>query len=202
MRKLGCLAATGFAAMAVTSTPAVTEGERAALDNAIEAWQQLDSANYSFDFQNLCNCQPGAIGKMRVDVSAGQIKNVRYAQEVYELHIVDDEKRYHLIHSSGSDVPDEFAAGLIPVGALLQEIKKKIADPLAEYEAEFDTTTGVPCRVFFNFSGPAVDDELEIVLSNFEFEGEVKPATLGCAAGEAKFVHFSHPPSPEAASDN
>lgn len=188
--------------MGATATPAVTEAEKAALDEAINAWDQIGVASYSFNFQNLCNCQPGAMGKMRIEVSAGQIKDVHYAQDVYELHISDGKHRYFLIHSSGSDVPDEFSASLIPVGAFLQEIKNSISKPLAEYEAEFDTEIGVPYRVFFNFSGPVVDDELEIVLSNFEFEGEAEPVSSGCAAGEAEFDHFSRPPSPDTSSDN
>jgi hypothetical protein len=78
----------------------------------------------------------------------------------------------------------------------MQEMARVISEPLAEYEAEFDGGTGAPCRVYFNFSGALVDDELEIVLSRFEFD-DIDAVKLDCATGESGFVHILKPKTPD-----
>lgn len=206
MIRLGCLAALAFTSTAATATSAVNEMERAALDDAIRKWDQLEASDYTFDFQNLCNCLPGATAKMRIEVVDAAIKSVTYAEAVTELHQDrHDRDKFHEIPvaDKGSDVPNEFAKTLVPIGPFLREMKRSIARPLAEFVAEYDAETGVPCHVYFNFSGPVVDDELEIVLSNFGLliSEKGKLESLGCSVGKSEFVHFSAPQSPDAPVD-
>lgn len=175
---------------AIAETPGVTEAERAELNDAIEKWKELGASYYSFDFQNLCNCSRDEIARRRLDVSDNTIKSAVYAENVYEHHFISGEHRYILIHTEGSEASSEISDRLVPIDSFMQEMKRVISEPMAEYEAEFDGGTGVPCRVYFDFSGGLVDDELEIVLSHFEFDAIV-PELLDCAAGESGFSFFT-----------
>lgn len=160
-----------------------TAAEEMALDDAVQAWRRLGVEDYAFDFQNLCNCAAGATARMRVIVTGGKIASVTYAEPVFELH--QDKSHRDIFHKvavadMGSTVPAEFSENLGSISELLEEMKRQIYRPLARYEAEFDAEIGVPCRIFYDFSGALADDELEILISNFELN---KKATipLGCA---------------------
>lgn len=145
-QRLGCLVATAITAMSATATPAVTDAEETALDEAIDAWNKLGADNYTFNFQNLCNCAAGATAKMRIEVVGSAILNVTYVEPVFELHQDRDDRDFHkiLVSEKDSNVPSEFAENLASVGEFLLEMKRQIAKPLAEYDAEFDTEVRIP----------------------------------------------------------
>ena len=141
-----CLTATAWANVGGSSS-AVTDGERAVLNSAIEKWAEFESMDYSFTFQNLCNCAPGSTAKMRLEIRDNTINSIEYVEDVYEHHFIDGTHRYVPIQKKGTKVPEEYADRLVPIGPFLQEIHRVISQPLREYDAEFDSRNPHGCAV-------------------------------------------------------
>lgn len=167
----------------------VSPAEAASLEEAIARWNKMGATDYSFAFQLQCNCAPDETARVRIEVVDETITDVSYEQDVYEVHYLEGRLRTVPLYSKGMPVRDELAERFQNIDSLLTEMKSLTSDPLAEYEAVFDAETGVPCRVYYNFSGPAVDDEVEFVVSEFAFNKESKTTQLGCAAEKLSFEH-------------
>ncbi len=176
---------------ATMESPAISE-DQAELAAAIERWERLDAENYSYDFERLCNCSTEAVAKVHIEVIDGGIEHLTFAEDVYFRYYLNGRDGKRLDHKKGSDVPEEFTEEFDDIVFMMGEMEAIVArnPPPYEYDAVFDSEIGIPCRVYVDMSGGAIDEEVEFVVSNFSFEPVRPSLEMGCAAGENDFAHL------------
>lgn len=193
-REIATVAMTvcGFMMTMGASTISKDQAELAA---AIERWERLDSNGYSYDFQRLCNCSPEAIAKVHITGVNGRIESLKFAEDVYYRYFLDGRHGKELAHKQGTKVPEKFTEEFDDIVFMMGEMKAILArkPPPFEYDTVFDAEIGIPCRLYVDMSGGAIDEEVEFVVSNFSFKPERPNTEIGCAAGENEFAHFPQP---------
>lgn len=187
------LAALCVCACAGISGPSAISEDQSELAAAIKRWAHVDAERYSYDFQRLCYCSPEAIAKVHIEVVGGNITALTFAEDVYHRSSLYGPDGKKLVHRQGSKVPDEFIHEFDNIVFMMGEIEQLLAKqpPPYVYDAEYDSEIGIPCRVYVDMSGGAIDEEVEFVVSNFSFKSNRSPSDIGCAARNNKISHFS-----------
>lgn len=192
-RTIELLAGLAYLCAFTTGSASISTDE-AELAAAIERWERLNADAYSYDFQRLCNCSPEAVATVHIESADEKIQSLTFVDDVYLRFIKDGRHGRTLLHRQGSKVPEEFTEEFNDIVFMMHEMEAILADQTPyEYDAVFDTEIGIPCRVYVDMSGGAIDEEVEFVVSNFSFTPERPTIEIGCAASENKFVHFPQP---------
>lgn len=168
--------------------------EQAELAAALERWSALNARDYSFDYQQLCNCLPQAKGKVRIDVVDGEIDALTYVEDVFFRNSSGTENWKSVMYTKGTPVPRENWQEFADIDDLMRRLQKLMAEQQPyEYDAVYDDKTGIACSVYSDWVFGMADDEAEFVVSYFSFTPSRPELETGCAAGLNEFRHFPQP---------
>ncbi|CAN5238591.1 hypothetical protein BH24PSE2_BH24PSE2_13650 [soil metagenome] len=168
--------------------------EEIELAAALDRWERLDAKDYSFDYQQLCNCLPEAKGKVRIEMVDGEIDTITYVDDVYYRFASRTEHWKAVVYPKGTPVPQEHWREFADIADIMRNIQELMAEqPPYEYDAVYDGQTGIPCRVYSDWVFAMADDESEFVVSYFSFTPSRPELETGCAAGQNEFAHFPQP---------
>jgi hypothetical protein len=157
MRFLPAFVLVGALAGCDSATDSPQQSE---LESALETWNVQGPADYSFTWQQYCECTTETTQPIRITVVNNVITDAVY---VATQQPVSADIRLHLLTVDG--VFDE-----------LQDAVMNGADAVS---VEYDPNSGIPLSVAVDYDAGVADEELSLILSDFHSNVAHDPASCG-----------------------
>jgi hypothetical protein len=145
MRSLLALCLLGALGTACGSDPA--SPEQSELESALETWDSLHPAQYTFTWQRSCECTSDTTRPIQITVTGNAITNAVYVDT--QLAVSADVR-----------------SNLLTIEGVFDEIQQAIADGAYAVTVTYDQTSGAPLTVGVDYDEHLADEELALLISD------------------------------------
>ncbi len=122
--------------------------QQSQLDSALETWNVQGPAEYSFTWQQLCECTAETTQPIRITVVNDAITEAVYV-------------------ATQQPVSADVRSHLLTVDGVFAELADAIANGADNVTVEYDPNSGVPLSVAVDYDLGVADEELSLLLSDF-----------------------------------
>lgn len=122
--------------------------QQSQLDSALETWSVQGPAEYSFTWQQFCECTAETTQPIRITVVNNTITEAVYVAT--ELPVSAD-----------------IRSRLLTIDGVFGELQDAIANGADAVNVTYDSNSGAPLSVAVDYDAGVADEELSLVLSDF-----------------------------------
>ena len=132
---------------------ACSAGTKSEYDTNLEKWQNANIDHYRFSLSVICFCPFTDKMPLNIEVQNGEIVSMTYADGT---------------PVPADDVQLEFFSRYATIDRLFSELKTDLDGAADEVTVTYDPTYGFPTQVNLDRIKAAIDDELAVIVSDFE----------------------------------